>query len=94
VYVFCLQGDVEFDPKFEEQFKFGNSMLREGLRTMCLICQHIANNTDLVRKGSAQCFPSYSKSNCLLYKQILYLMLIWKENDTKWNLYVVIVLNK
>ncbi|OWF56167.1 protein dispatched homolog 3-like [Mizuhopecten yessoensis] len=55
------QGTVDFDSKFSKFFSFDEDLLSaiDGIKTLCRICQRIANESSLVRKGSAQCFPPH-----------------------------------
>ncbi|XP_033763193.1 protein dispatched homolog 3-like [Pecten maximus] len=55
------QGTVEFDSKFSKFFSFNEDLVSvlDGIKTLCRICQRIANESSLVRKGSAQCFPAH-----------------------------------
>ncbi|XP_060073732.1 protein dispatched homolog 3-like [Ylistrum balloti] len=59
------QGTVEFDSKFSKFFSFKHDLINvlDGIKTLCRICRRIANESSLVRKGSAQCFPA--KMACL-----------------------------
>lgn len=55
------QGTVEFDSKFNKFFSFDEDLISvlDGIKTLCRICSRIANESSLVRKGSAQCFPAH-----------------------------------
>ena len=56
-FVLLNQGKAVFDPKFAENFDL-NNLNPDRVEELCRVCHFLANQTDLVRPGSAQCLPS------------------------------------
>ncbi|KAK3714617.1 hypothetical protein RRG08_020873 [Elysia crispata] len=52
-----FKGKAVFDPKFAENFDL-NNLNPDWVEELCRVCHFLANQTDLVRPGSAQCLPS------------------------------------
>ncbi|XP_071145886.1 protein dispatched homolog 3-like [Mytilus edulis] len=52
------KGKVIFDPSFKMNFNFSSSY-QKGISTLCNICKQVSSMPNLVRNGSAQCFPDY-----------------------------------
>ncbi|KAH3824631.1 hypothetical protein DPMN_126468, partial [Dreissena polymorpha] len=66
-------GEVQFDPAFSAAYDFTNPALLGHLAELCTLCWKIANNSDLVKNGSAQCLPTdYLPGilNTALYKAV------------------------
>lgn len=59
--LFYFQGKVIFDPSFKKNFNFSSSY-QKGISTLCNICKQVSSMPNLVRNGSAQCFPDYMAS--------------------------------
>ncbi|KAL4221105.1 GRB10 interacting GYF protein 1 [Mactra antiquata] len=53
-------GEVKYDKRFSQAFNFSNPGLLDSLKQLCHLCKLIANNSHLVRNGSAQCLPTDS----------------------------------
>ncbi|CAL1535386.1 unnamed protein product [Lymnaea stagnalis] len=51
-----FKSSATFDPDFGDAFNF-HTLNRTYLRELCLVCQLLSNNTNLVKPGSAQCIP-------------------------------------
>ena len=52
-----FQGSVEFDSAFSTLFNFSNPNILYGMKQLCEVCKVFSRNTELVKNGSAQCFP-------------------------------------
>ncbi|KAL3861177.1 hypothetical protein ACJMK2_007242 [Sinanodonta woodiana] len=66
------KGSVEFDLRFasfihDSNSNSKNSSRMEMIRKLCSLCKLISQNQELVRNGTAECFPSYVKRK---YSQI------------------------
>ena len=48
---------MEFDSGFSKLFNFSNPDILYGMKQLCEVCKAFARNTELVKNGSAQCFP-------------------------------------
>ncbi|KAH9492822.1 Protein dispatched 3 [Bulinus truncatus] len=54
-----------FDSEFSKAFDFKNGKLKEYFKELCSVCNMLANNTELVKPGSAQCIPDIVSRNFL-----------------------------
>ncbi|GFO42533.1 patched domain-containing protein 2 [Plakobranchus ocellatus] len=52
-----FKGKAVLDPKFADSFNL-NNLDPKRLDELCRVCHFLANQTDLVRPGSAQCLPT------------------------------------
>ncbi|KAK0061144.1 patched domain-containing protein 2 [Biomphalaria pfeifferi] len=57
------KSTAKFDPAFSKAFDFNNANIKEYINEMCKVCKLLANVTDLVKPGSAQCIPNVLKPN-------------------------------
>ncbi|KAK3104898.1 hypothetical protein FSP39_012859, partial [Pinctada imbricata] len=49
---------VAYDAAFSRSFQFSNlTSMKQSLSALCRVCKRIAERTDLVKNGTAQCFP-------------------------------------